>query len=296
MVKISKKISLLSQSKKNALQEPKPPILNSSRKIVCLFAKVLSSRISPIACGLNLKTEKSRMNIEVCFSPASYHLFHKPDTIVVVIDIFRASSAINTAFFHGVTKMIPVSTVEEADAYKKNGFLVAAERNGEIVEGFDLGNSPFGYMNNKVKGKTIAITTTNGTMAIDVAREAYKVVVGSFLNLEILVDFLKKEKKDVLFLCAGWKNKFNLEDSLFAGAVAEQLIFKHDFQTACDSAIAAVELYKLAKHDLFSFLSNSSHRNRLEKLDLERDIKYCLTPNQCPVIPVLEGKFLVKMS
>lgn len=236
------------------------------------------------------------MNIEVCFSPASYHLFHKPDTIVVVIDIFRASSAINTAFFHGVSKMIPVATIDEADAYKKNGFLVAAERNGEVVEGFDLGNSPFGYMSNKVKGKTIAITTTNGTMAIEVAREAHKVVVGSFLNLEILVDFLKKEKKNVLFLCAGWKNKFNLEDSLYAGAVAEQLIFMHDFQTACDSTIAAVELYKLAKHDLFSFLSNSSHRNRLEKLDLERDIKYCLTPNQCPVIPVLEGKFLVKMT
>jgi len=254
------------------------------------------SRISSTSYGLNLKTEKSRMNIEVCFSPASYHLFHKPDTIVVVIDIFRASSAINTAFFHGVSKMIPVATIDEADAYKKNGFLVAAERNGEVVEGFDLGNSPFGYMSNKVKGKTIAITTTNGTMAIEVAREAHEVVIGSFLNLDVLVDYLKKEKKNVLFLCAGWKNKFNLEDSLYAGAVAEQLIFKHGFQTACDSTIAAVELYKLAKHDLFSFLSNSSHRNRLEKLDLERDIKYCLTPNQCPVIPVLEGKFLVKMS
>lgn len=236
------------------------------------------------------------MNIEVCFSPSSYHLFHKPETIVVVIDIFRASSAINTAFFHGVSKMIPVATIDEATQYKKNGFLVAAERNGEIVEGFDLGNSPFGYMSAKVKGKTIAITTTNGTMAIEVAREAHKVVVGSFLNLDALIEFLKKEKKDVLFLCAGWKNKFNLEDSLFAGAVAEKLIFQHGFNTACDSSIAAVELYKLAKHDLFGFLANSSHRNRLEKLDLERDIKYCLSPNQCPVIPILEGKFLVKMA
>ena len=83
------------------------------------------------------------MNIEVCFSPSSYHLFHKNGAIVVVIDIFRASSAITTAFFHGVSKMIPVATVEEAQAYKQNGFLVAAERNAEIVPGFDLGNSPF---------------------------------------------------------------------------------------------------------------------------------------------------------
>ncbi len=236
------------------------------------------------------------MNIEVCFSPQSYPLFHNPESVVVVIDVLRASSAITTAFYNGVAKMIPVATVEEAKEYKENGFLVAAERNGEIVEGFDLGNSPFGYMNAKVKGKTIAITTTNGTLAISVARQAHKVVIGSFLNLDTVVEFLKKEKRDVLFLCAGWKNKFNLEDTLFAGAVAEQLIYKYDFKSACDSTIAAMELYKLAKHDLFGFLGNSSHRNRLEKLDLERDIKYCLTPNQCPVIPVMEGKFLIKST
>lgn len=234
------------------------------------------------------------MNIEVCFSPQSYPLFHNPDAVVVVIDILRASSAITTAFFHGVAKMIPVATLEEAKAYKENGFLVAAERNAEIVEGFDLGNSPFGYMNAKVKGKTIAITTSNGTRAIDVARQAGKVIVGSFLNMDTVIDYLKKEKKDVLFLCAGWKNKFNLEDSIYAGAIAEALIYKYGFNSACDSTIASMELYKLAKHDMFGFLANSSHRNRLAKLDLERDIRYCLTPNQCPVLPVLEGKFLVK--
>jgi 2-phosphosulfolactate phosphatase len=213
---------------------------------------------------------------------------------VVVIDILRASSAITTAFYNGVAKMIPVATVEEAQKFKDNGFMVAAERNAEVVPGFDLGNSPFGYMNSRVKGKTIAITTTNGTHAINVARHAQKVIVGSFLNLDTVVEFLKKEKKDVLFLCAGWKNKFNLEDALYAGAVAEALIFKYGFNTTCDSTIASVELFKLAKHDMFEFLANSSHRNRLAKLDLERDVKYCLTPNQCPVLPVLEGKFLVK--
>jgi len=234
------------------------------------------------------------MNIEVCYSPQSYPLFHNPNAVVVVIDILRATSAITTAFFNGVAKMIPVATVEEARSYKENGFLVAAERDAEIVEGFDLGNSPFGYMNTKVKGKTIAITTTNGTQAINAAKSAHKVIIGSFLNCDTVIEYLKKEKKDVLFLCAGWKNKFNLEDTLFAGAVAQALVYKYDFTTTCDSTIAAIELYKVAKHDLFGFLANSSHRNRLAKLDLERDIKYCLTPNQCPVLPVMEGKFLVK--
>ncbi|HQQ93997.1 MAG TPA: 2-phosphosulfolactate phosphatase [Bacteroidia bacterium] len=233
------------------------------------------------------------MTIEVCYSPQSYHLFHKPEAIVVVIDILRATSAITTAFFHGVSKMIPISTMIEADEYKKNGFLVAAERNGEIVQGFDLGNSPFGYMNAKVKGKTIAITTTNGTRAIEVARKAKRIIIGSFLNQDTVTEYLRKEKKDVLFLCAGWKDKFNMEDSLFAGAVATELI-KYGFSTICDSTLASMELYKIAKHDLNGFLSSSSHRNRLANLNLERDVKYCLTPNLCPVLPVLEGKCIVK--
>ncbi|MBP8033267.1 MAG: 2-phosphosulfolactate phosphatase [Bacteroidia bacterium] len=235
------------------------------------------------------------MNIEVCYTPQAYNLFHKDDSIVVVIDIFRATSAIVTAFYNGVSKMIPVATVAEAKEYQKNGYMAAAERDGEVIEGFELGNSPFGYMNSKVKGKTIAISTTNGTQAIEASRKASKILVGSFLNLDVLCEYLSAQKKDVILVCAGWKNKFNLEDTVFAGAVVEKLTTESGFEITCDSAIASKHLYNIAKVDLFEFLSNSSHRNRLAKLDLERDIKYCLTPNQCPVIPVMEGKYLVKM-
>lgn len=235
------------------------------------------------------------MNIEVCYTPQAYNLFHKDEAIVVVIDIFRATSAIVTAFYNGVSKMIPVATVEEAKEYQNNGYLAAAERNGEMIEGFELGNSPFGYMNNKVKGKIIAISTTNGTQAIEASRKASKVVIGSFLNLDVLCEYLASQKREVILVCAGWKNKFNLEDTLFAGAVVNKLINESNFTTSCDSAIASNHLYQLAKDNLFEFLENSSHRNRLAKLDLERDIQYCLTPNQCPVIPVLEGKYLIKM-
>lgn len=235
------------------------------------------------------------MNIEVCHTPQAYPLFHKNGAIVVVIDVFRATSAIVTAFYNGVNKMIPVASVEEAREYQKNGYMAAAERNGEMMEGFELGNSPFGYMNNKVKGKTIAISTTNGTQAIEASREASKIVIGSFLNLEVLCEYLASQKQDVILLCAGWKNKFNLEDTVFAGAVTQKLINEFEFNTTCDSAIAAQHLYSLAKDDLFGFLENSSHRKRLEKLDLERDIQYCLTINQCPVIPIMEGKYLVKL-
>jgi 2-phosphosulfolactate phosphatase len=235
------------------------------------------------------------MNIEVCYTPQAYPLFHKENAIVVVIDVFRATSAIVTAFYNGVNKMIPVATVEEAREYQKNGFMAAAERDGEIIEGFDLGNSPFGYMNNKIKGKIIAISTTNGTQAIEVSRKASKIIIGSFLNLDAVCDYLIAEQKDVILVCAGWKNKFNLEDTLFAGAVVDKLTSDSNNTYNCDSAIASKQLYNLAKDDLFTFLSTSSHRNRLAKLDLERDIKYCLTLNQCAVIPYMEGKYLVKM-
>ena len=235
------------------------------------------------------------MKIEVCYTPQAYNLFHKDDAIVVVIDVFRATSAIVTAFYNGVSKMIPVATVQEAKEYQANGFMAAAERDGEMMEGFELGNSPFGYMNNKVKGKTIAISTTNGTQAIEASRRASKIIVGSFLNLDAVCNYLLDQKKDVILVCAGWKNKFNLEDTLFAGAVVDKLTSTSDFGIECDSAIASKHLYNLAKDDLYSFLGTSSHRNRLAKLDLERDIKYCLTLNLCPVIPVMEGKYLVKM-
>lgn len=235
------------------------------------------------------------MKIEVCYTPQAYNLFHKDEAVVVVIDVFRATSAIVTAFYNGVSKMIPVATVQEAKEYQANGFMAAAERDGEMMEGFELGNSPFGYMNSKVKGKTIAISTTNGTQAIEASRKASKIIIGSFLNLEVVCDYLVAQKKDVILVCAGWKNKFNLEDTLFAGAVVDKLTSESDFQIDCDSAIASKHLYNVAKDNMYDFLSNSSHRNRLAKLDLERDIKYCLTLNLCPIIPVMEGKYLVKM-
>jgi 2-phosphosulfolactate phosphatase len=235
--------------------------------------------------------------VSVCFSPAQYSLFAEPDTIVVVVDVLRATSAITTAFYHGVKSIIPVATIEEAIEYKNNGLLVAAERDGEVLPGFEIGNSPFCYMGNKVKDKVIVITTTNGTKAINVAKlNAHQVVIGSFLNLNYLATYLAQKQKNVLVLCAGWKDKFNLEDTLFAGALAQILTAKYQYITECDSAIASIHLYQLANNNLYQFLKNSSHRKRLQKLNLEDDIKYCLTLDKCPVIPYLNGIELVKLN
>lgn len=233
-------------------------------------------------------------NLEVCFTPLSYPLFHRDDSVVVVIDVLRATSAICTAFHYGAEAVIPVATVEEAQAYKDKGYLAAAERNAMIVEGFDFGNSPFSYMTDAIKGKTIAITTTNGTQALAVAKKASTVAVGSFLNLTVLSDWLISQDKDVVLLCSGWKNKFNLEDTLFAGAVAGRLIETLNYETTCDSTLAARLLHEKAAADLYGFLNNSSHRKRLERLDLEKDIRYCLQVDKAPTIPVLDGQGVLK--
>jgi 2-phosphosulfolactate phosphatase len=234
------------------------------------------------------------IKVEVSFSPELFPVyFQSQDCVVVVIDVFRATSAICTAFEYGAQRIIPVSSIEEALEYKKKGFLVGAERGGEVVEGFDFGNSPFSYMNETVRGKDIVLTTTNGTRALNIAKPAKRIVVGSFLNLTGLCNYLIEQQKDVLLLCAGWKGRFNLEDTLFAGAVVQQLVQHSAFSDLADSAIAAQELYECALPDVEQFLRNSSHRKRLAKLDLEKDINYCLQLDTTDIVPILVNEVLI---
>ena len=240
--------------------------------------------------------EQTKPTVEVCFTPNLFELHSDEEQIVVAIDVLRATSAICTALDNGVEKMIPVSTLEEAFEYKKKGYLVAAERKGEIVEGFDIGNSPYSYMNNKYEGETIVITTTNGTRAINMAHKYQTVVVGSLLNLDALCNWLIEQNKNVLLLGSGWQNKFCLEDTICAGAIADQLLTSNKFTSNEDSSIAAKFLYLSAKDNINGYLKASSHRKRLKKLNLNEDIKYCLTPNQTTTIPILKDGYLVKLE
>jgi 2-phosphosulfolactate phosphatase len=237
----------------------------------------------------------TRKRIEVCFTPGEYTYFKDEFEIVVVIDVLRATSAMCAAFDNGIEAIIPVPTVEEAWEYKQKGYLAGAERKGQIVEGFDFGNSPFSYMKEEFRGKEVVLTTTNGTKSLDVAKDAETVVVGSFLNLNSLSIWLEKQHKNTLCLCSGWQDKFNLEDTICAGAISEHLISTGQFISNEDSSIAAKYLYLSAKDNYLGYLKSSSHRRRLKNLNLNEDIKYCLTPNQTDVIPILKNGKLVKL-
>ena len=240
--------------------------------------------------------DPDRCNIEVCFTPALYDNFHRSEAIVVVSDILRATSAIVTAFMNGVSKIIPVGSLEEAREYKKMGFTVAAERDGLVRDFADFGNSPFNFTPDVVHGQTIVYSTTNGTQAIQVASNSHRVIIGSFLNLTATCNWLKKQKRDVVILCAGWKNKFNLEDSVHAGAMVELLLQDPVFSTICDSSLASLDLWNLARQDLLAYMEKAAQRSRLRKNNLDDVIGYCLTPDITDIIPVLEDQALVKMD
>lgn len=234
--------------------------------------------------------------VEVCHSPKLYAEYENKDAIVVVIDIFRATTAIATAFESGIKELIPVATVDEAMQYKNKGFLAGAERGGQIVEGFDFGNSPLNFLRNKdaYEGKSVVLTTTNGTKAIDIAKESKQVIIGAFSNFTAVSEYLLSQDSDVLLLCAGWKDRFNLEDTLFAGAVARKLVrYSDKYTTIDDSTYASTYLFEQVRDDLQGFLKLASHGKRLEKLNLQDDIEYCLRFDTSNVVPALQGNALV---
>lgn len=237
---------------------------------------------------------EKRNTVEVCFSPNDYPLYKNDHEIVVVIDVLRATSAIVAGLANGVKSIIPVSTLEEALDYKAKGYIVAAERGGKVVDGFTFGNSPYSFMNKELNGKSIVLSTTNGTRAINTPENKI-VIIASLINANAVSEYLKKQKKNVLLLASGWKDKFNLEDTICAGAIADDLVASGDFTSDEDSSIAAKYLYQSASRNFFGYLKSSSHRRRLKKLNLNEDIKFCLTPNQFNIVPILNGKRIVKL-
>lgn len=237
-----------------------------------------------------------KKSVEVCFTPSNYKYFKDRFEIVVVIDVLRATSAICSAFQNGVKSVIPVATLDEARDYQNKGYLVGAERQGEIVEGFDFGNSPYSYLQPSLKGKEVVLSTTNGTRAISIAKDADTVVIGALNNITSLVDWLAKQNKNVLCLCSGWKDNFNLEDTICAGAIADELLKTGKFTADEDSTVGAKYLYLSSRDNYFGFLKSSSHRRRLKRLNLNEDIKYCLTPDKTDVIPILKGEKLILLN
>lgn len=230
--------------------------------------------------------------LEVCPSPALLKLYDITTSIVVIIDVLRATSTICTALNNGAKEVIPVATVEDCIRIGESlGAVTAGERDGIIAKGLQHGNSPFEYPVEFIRGKTLVLTTTNGTRLLHLASGARKIITGSFPNLSSVCEFLVTQKQPVLLGCAAWKDRINMEDMLFAGAVINRV--KDHFTVAGDAALIAETLYLKGRGDLFSALKSATHFQRLSRHGLEKDIRYCLTPDLAPALPLLEDGKLV---
>jgi 2-phosphosulfolactate phosphatase len=239
----------------------------------------------------------SKPTLHTALSPTLLHLYNAAQATVVIIDILRATSTIATALYNGARYIVPVDSVAKCiELGRQINCVTAGERDGHIAEGLKYGNSPFEYSREFIHGKILVLTTTNGTRLLHMALDkgAREIVTGSFSNLDAVTDYLKAQKNHVILACAAWKDKINIEDTLFAGAVIEKV--RDHFNITCDASHIAVTLYQRASGDLFGFMkeNNASHYNRLMSYGLEKDIRYCLEPNRANVLPIYEdGKLKI---
>ena len=242
--------------------------------------------------------QTTKPELYTCLSPALLDLYEVEKSIVVIIDVLRATSTIATALHNGAKSIIPVDSVAECIRIGKQiDSITAGERDGQIAEGLEYGNSPFEYPREFIEGKTLVLTTTNGTRLLQMAldKNAKAIITGSFPNLSAVCDFLLAQKQHVILGCAAWKNRVNIEDTLFAGAVINRI--GNHFSINCDSSKMAVSMYNEAKADLFEFMKakNASHYQRLSGFGLEQDIRYCLTEDVANATVVYkEGKLIAK--
>lgn len=228
------------------------------------------------------------MKVDVCFSPLLFDSYATKNAIALVVDIFRATTSICTALHNGATAIKTTASLTEAMHEKELGVLVAAERNTLKCNFADFGNSPFDFTSDRVNGKEIVFTTTNGTSAIEAAKNAEQIIIGAFSNITTVADYCCKKNKNIIIVCSGWNNRFCLEDTLFAGALIEKLFETEQHIELPDAAKASFALWKVAKANLLAYICGAEHYQRLKKNGLENDVSYCLTSDTTSVLPRLD--------
>lgn len=242
--------------------------------------------------------------LEVLFSPAEFAALARLDlseTVCVVFDILRATSSMVTALGNGAKAIIPVMGIPEALGFRAQNadVFLAGEREGmripvELTGGiaFDLGNSPREFKNEIVAGKTIVMTTTNGTRALRACAHAKRVIAASFLNLRAVADRLEEEAPAHLFLvCSGTKEEAAYEDALCAGALCDVLSGEWSAENVSDSALIARKLYRLEKPDLLAAVSQSSNGRRLlSQPELRDDVPFCIRRDVVAMVPEMNAR------
>lgn len=232
------------------------------------------------------------------------HTFATPGSVVdpahtvqgcftVVLDVLRATSTIITALSRGARAVIPVADIPDAIALTRTldrgAVLLCGERQGVRISGFDLGNSPLEYTSERVAGRTLVMTTTNGTRAIVAARDAEEIVIGGILNAASVARMARLSGLPVTLLMAGTQGRFSLEDALGAGAIIDAL---HGAQPD-DLGHVCHRLFRENRVDLKGALEVCTHYHRLLELGFAEDIAWCMKRDTLDTVPRFEKDHIV---
>lgn len=241
--------------------------------------------------------EGKKINVNVHFTPSHIDEMALKDKNVVVIDVLRASTTVVSALYNGAKEIIPVSNVESVVKISSSLFgdatLRAGERNGKMIEGFNLGNSPPEYTEDIVKGKTIILLTTNGSGAMVKGRYAKNLVVAGFVNLSSVVAFLEELDSDVVIICSGKENRFCLEDTVCAGRLINLLSDRKAGRVVThDAGEAATILDKTVGKHILKMLKNSEHGRYLTNIGFADDLKACAATDSMPILPLLSNNLI----
>ncbi len=232
------------------------------------------------------------MKIEVFFSPAGVDELSMRGRNVIIIDVLRASSTICNALNNGAREVIPTPDIENATKIASNlssdSRLLGGERQGKKIDGFDLGNSPLEYTPEKVGGKTIIFTTTNGAGAIYKCRYASMALVGTFVNVSAIVQAIVDVGGTWTILCSGRQGSFSVEDVTCAGMIISKVQAAAEVETD-DAGLTAVILYKNFKRSILGMLRKSEHGRYLTSIGFAEDLKFCAAVDSVPVIPAVDG-------
>jgi len=231
--------------------------------------------------------------LQVCLSNSLMDL-HQQDIekhLIIFIDILRNTSTMTAALFYGIEKVKPVAKVKEAAAYlEKPGYIVAGERHGIKIPEFDADNSPLFFKNRDNTNQTLVITSTNGTQSVHLSKKAKVLCCGGFVNQSKLTQFILEQNLPTLILASGWRGNVNLEDTLFAGAMVNQL--RSHFDVLGDPALLAEMVYLKHQHNIFEIVNKASHYKRIAQTNNTTDITFCLSTDVAPVVPIFDGEYL----
>jgi 2-phosphosulfolactate phosphatase len=232
------------------------------------------------------------MRLEVLFLPCEIPARPRPEGAAVVIDVIRATTTIVTAFQHGIRSVLPAESVEEAQGLRATapGALLAGERGGRRIAGFDLGNSPREFTREAVAGRDVILTTSNGTKTLRAVGDGRRVAIAAFLNRAAAADWVAARREDGLIVCSGYEGIFSLEDAVCAGAVVERALACSAPPTPGDGARACLALWQRFGADLPGLLRETGWGRRIAAIGLGADLDLCARLDSTDVVPVMAAE------